>query len=177
MYKFYQPSNLGICYCWNLFRYTSSLFQAARRLRDSRVPKIEKARTRKWEETGERKGGTNALPLFRSPAVIFSCTFYLRVIPTFWEAGIRLVKLCSWYGLFSLRAVLVKIAYSAQNSARTPLFYSNSARYPKTFSDLRAVSIFANIERSLDLTPKKYKIFIMRSKIVLHLTFDVSAFY
>ena len=70
MWKSYQPSNLGICYCWNLFRYTSSLFQAARRLRDSRVTKIEKARTRKWEEAEERMGGTTTLPLFPSPALI-----------------------------------------------------------------------------------------------------------
>ena len=46
------------------------------------VPKIEKAPTRKCDETGERKGGANAsaLPLFPSPALIFSCAFYLRVI-------------------------------------------------------------------------------------------------
>jgi len=156
MNKLYQPSNLGICYCWNLFRYTSSLFQAARRLRDSRVPKIEKAGARKWEETGERKGGANAsaLLLFPSPALIFSCVFHLRVIPTIWKAGIRLDKVCSWYCLFGLQAVLEKIAYSVQNSARTAVFYSNSVQYKKTFSGLRVVFIFANIEGSLDLTPK-----------------------
>ena len=48
-------------------------------------------------------------------------------------------------------AVLVKIAYSAQNSARTPLLCSNSARYPKKFSAPRAVFIFANIVRNLGL--------------------------
>ena len=39
-------------------------------------------------------------------------------------------------------AVLVKIAYSAQNSAQTPLLCSNSARYPKKFSAPRAVYIY-----------------------------------
>ena len=148
MYKLYQASNLGTCYCWNLFRYTSSLFQAARGLRDSRVPKIEEAPTRKCEETRDRKGGANAyaLPLFPNPALIFSFAFYLRVIPSIWEAGIRLDKLCSKNGLFCLQAVLAKIAYSAQNSARTLYSAPNSARYPKTFSDLQ--------ERSLGQTPK-----------------------
>ena len=50
-------------------------------------------------------------------------------------------------------AVLVKIAYSAQNSAWTPLFRSNSARYPKNFSAPPAVFIFANIEGNLGVTP------------------------
>ena len=54
---------------------------------------------------------------------------------------------------YSHAGVLVKIAYSVQNSARTPLFCSNSARYPKTFSAPRAVFIFANIEGNLGLTP------------------------
>ena len=61
-HKLYQPSNLGICYCW---LYSVTPLDCSR-LRDSRVPKIEKARTRKWEETGERKGCPNAsaLPFF-----------------------------------------------------------------------------------------------------------------
>ena len=47
-------------------------------------------------------------------------------------------------------AVLVKIAYSGQNSALTPLLCGNSARYPNKFSTLRAVFIFAKIEGNLD---------------------------
>ena len=64
----------------NLFCYTYRLFKAPRSL----CSKIEKARTRKWEETGERKGGVtaSALSFFPSPALIFSCVFHLRVIPT-----------------------------------------------------------------------------------------------
>ena len=86
-FKLYQPSNLGICYCWI---YSVTPIDCSR-LRDSQVPKIEKARTRKREETGERKGGANAsaLPIFLSPALIFSCVFHLRVIPTIWEAKTR----------------------------------------------------------------------------------------
>ena len=61
------------------------------------------------------------------------------------------ILLVNW--LILMPAVLVKIAYSAKNSARTPLFYSNSARYPKKFSATRAVFIFANIEGNPGLTP------------------------
>ena len=43
--------------------------------------------------------------------------------------------------------VLVKIAYSGQNSVRTPLFCSNSARIRKKFSALRAVFIFGKNRR------------------------------
>ena len=68
-----------------------------------------------------------------------------------------------------MQAVLVKIAYSAKNSARTPLFYSNSARYPKKFSATRAVFIFANIEGNPGLTPRN------ELDIVIHLTFNVNA--
>ena len=57
-------------------------------------------------------------------------------------------------------AVLVKIAYSNQNSARTPLLCSNSAQYPKTFST-RAVFIFAKIEGNLDQTSKNYYFLLM----------------
>ena len=46
---------------------------------------------------------------------------------------VSLDKFCSWNGLFCLPAVLINIAYSARNSARTPLFCSNFARYPKNF--------------------------------------------
>ena len=74
--------------------------------------------------------------------------------------------------------MLGKIAYSAQNSAQTSLFCLNSARYPKKILVLRAVFIFVSIEESLVLTlkkEKKKKMFIMRSKVVIHLTFNVSA--
>ena len=58
-------------------------------------------------------------------------------------------------------AVLVKIAYSGQNSALTPLLCGNSARYPNKFSTLRAVFIFAKIEGNLDQTSKNYYFLLM----------------
>ena len=51
--------------------------------------------------------------------------------------------------------VLVKISYSVQNSARTPLFCSNSARYPKKFSAPRAVFIFRKYRREPGRNPLK----------------------
>ena len=71
-FKLYQPSNLDICYCWI---YSVTPLDCSR-LRDSRVPKIEKARTRKWEETGERKGGVPSPPSFPFFPVLRS---YFRV--------------------------------------------------------------------------------------------------
>ena len=56
--------------------------------------------------------------------------------------------------LFCLPAVLIKIPYSALISVWTPLFCSNSAWYPKKFSGLRSVFVFANTEGSLGPTPK-----------------------
>ena len=47
----------------------------------------------------------------------------------------------------------LKIAYSARNSVRTPLFCSNSARYPKNFRPFRPYVFYANMEGSLGLTP------------------------
>ena len=80
-YKLYQPRNcLRICYC-SIYSVTPI---DCSRLRHRCDLKIEKARTREWEGTGERKDDATAsthLP-FPSPELIFSCVFYLRVIPT-----------------------------------------------------------------------------------------------
>ena len=76
--------------------------------------------------------------------------------------------------IFPLRKTVFNKGYpkysrtSVPNSARTPLFCSSFARYPKKFSALRAVFIiFANIEGSLVLTPQ----------ILIYLIFNVSALY
>ena len=73
--------------------------------------------------------------------------FYYLARPTKTAMLRRLVRLLNW--LILMPAVLLKMAYSAQNSARTPLFCSVSEK----ISAPRAVFIFANIEGNLGLTP------------------------
>ena len=71
MYKLYQPSNVGICYCWNLCRYTSSLFQAARRLREcSEIVESPKLRKRE-HENGRKLGRRRAASLPPPPPFPF----------------------------------------------------------------------------------------------------------
>jgi len=73
-----------------------------------------------------------------SPTSAFKTLFafdLLTALATLFPLGSD--KFCSLNGLFCLPAVLVKMAYSARNSARTPLFCSNSARYRIYFRKYR----------------------------------------
>ena len=118
-YKLYQPRNLGICWIYYVTPLDCS------RLWDRCVLQIEKAQTRKWEETGERKGGitASALPLFPSPALIFSCVFHLRVIPTIEklepQSGFTPVILFNW-NLNCSDILLIKLC------AKDTVHYSSS---------------------------------------------------
>ena len=73
MYKFYQLSNIGNCYCLKLFRYTTGLYQAPSEI-------VESPKLREREHENGRKLGT--IPYSPSQALIFSCVFHLRVTPT-----------------------------------------------------------------------------------------------
>ena len=71
-YKFYQPRNLGICWIYYVTPLDCS------RLWDRCVLQIEKARTREWEETCQRKGGLCPSPFSQSCAHIFVCLSLTR---------------------------------------------------------------------------------------------------
>ena len=59
-YKLYEPRNLGICCCCWIYSVTPLYCS---RLRDSRVPRIEKVRTQKWEKLGRGRAAPTPLPL------------------------------------------------------------------------------------------------------------------
>ena len=133
---------------------------ACSRLRESSEI-VESPKLRKREQENGRKLGRGRAAPTPPPFSFFPVLrSYFRV--SFTYASFLLSERLEYAWINCAR----KMAYSAcrqysQKSpillkipARTPLFYSNSAWYPKTFSDLQAVYIFANIKRSLGLIPK-----------------------
>ena len=92
-------------------------------------------------------GSTTEQRSSSGPSLLARTRLYYLARPTKTAMLRRLVRLLNW--LILMPAVLLKMAYSAQNSARTPLFCSVSEK----ISAPRAVFIFANIEGNLGLTP------------------------
>ena len=70
--------------------------------------KTLKSVLRRSSKTREKR----ELPHFSLPALDVKCLLFFELV--------GLDKFCSYNGLFCLPAVLVKMAYSAQNSSRNP---------------------------------------------------------